>query len=162
MKRDDFLKQFLGGQGSKARQELEGDVLIEWTNRVPIRLRVLYLLAPVVGLLGYYAFKYLRGAKFAPLDMVITFFLLVFGSRLAGTSRKYSLTTAGVYQFTGANWRKLGEWGQFESCRREEGTIILGKRKGYPRVLKLPCNDREKMMRVLALANEQISRHRWK
>jgi hypothetical protein len=162
LKRDDFLRQFLGGQAERQKGKIEGDVLMEWTQRMPIQMRLLYVLGPVLLLLGYYAFKYFRGARFSPLDVVISFFLFVFGSRLAGAARKYSLTSVGVYELAGTNWRPLGKWNQFESCRREEHAIILTKRKGYPRTVSLKCADRQKMLRILALANEQISRHRWK
>lgn len=162
MKRDDLLKEFLGPRAGKVKGKLEGEVLIEWTERTPLHRRILFVLGPVALLLGYYAVKYFRGVKLAPIDVIVSFFLFIFGSRLAGASRKYSLTTAGAYELAGTNWRRLGAWKQFESCRREEHSIVLTRRKGYPRAVRLRCTDRQKMLRVLALANEQISRHRWK
>jgi len=159
---DDLLKQFFAGQAQKQKGNIEGDVLIEWTQRVSARLRVLYVLGPVLLLLGYYAFKYFQGAKFSPFDIIVSFFLFIFGSRLAGATKKYSITSVGLYELTGTNWRTLGKWGQFESCRREEWSVILTKRKGFPRTVRLKCADRQKMVRMLTVANEQISRHRWK
>jgi hypothetical protein len=162
LRRDDILKEFLGVRGQKVKGKLEGEILVEWTQRLPVIHRVLYVLGPVAILLGYYAVKYFRGIKLAPIDMIVSFFMFIFGSRLAAASKKYSLTTAGAYQLVGTNWRRLGAWQEFESCRREEHTVILTKRKGYPRAVRLRCTDRHKMLSILALANEQISRHRWK
>ena len=162
MKKEDLLRQLLSGQTQKQKGNLEGEVLMEWTQRVSPRLRLLYILGPVLLLLGYYAFRYFQGAKFSPFDVIISFFLFIFGSRLAGATKKYSLTSVGVYELAGTNWRKLGKWDELESCRREESSVILTKRKGYPKTVRLRCSDRQKMVRILTLANEQISRHRWK
>jgi hypothetical protein len=162
LKSEDFLKQFLGGGTQKAKGEVEGETLIEWSYRPSAYLRVATILVPILLFLGYYAYKYLRGVKFAPLDLVITFFLIVFGSRLAGATKKYSLTTVGVFALLGTTWRALGRWGDFEHCRREGNLIVLARRKGFPRRIKLSCSETEKALHIMSVANEQISRRRWR
>ncbi len=162
MKPEEFLRQFLGGREEKPKGQAQGEVLIEWTHRIPPALRVLYMIGPLAALGAYYGYKYYRGAKFAAFDVVMTFFVFIFGSRLAGASRKYMLTTAGIYELRGTNWRALGRWEQFESCRKEEKAIVLGRRRGYPRALKIPCSDKGRLLTIVTHANEQISRRRWK
>lgn len=162
MKPEDLLKQFLGARDKKQKVEIEGETLIEWSYRLPLVVRVLAILLPVGLIAGYYALKYFRHIKFAALDVIITLSLLVFGSRIAASSGKYTLTTLGIYGVMGGNWRSLGKWEEFKSCRREEQSIVLEKRKGFSRLVRLRCSDKGKMLAILGVANEQISKHRWR
>ncbi|MFQ5905115.1 MAG: hypothetical protein ACE5JA_00930 [bacterium] len=162
MRSEEFLKQFLWGREKKQKVVIEGETLIEWSYRLPLAVRVLAIAVPVGLLMGYYALKYFRRVKFAPLDVVVTLSLLLFGSRIAASSGKYALTTVGVYGMLSGNWRSLGRWEEFKSCRREEESIILEKRKGFSRLVKLRCSEKERMLAVLGLANEQISKRRWR
>jgi hypothetical protein len=162
LKSEEFFRQFAGGREEKAKEQMQGQVLIEWTYRIPPALRALYVIGPLVVLGAYYGYKYYKGAKFAVFDVFMAFFIFIFGSRLGGASRKYTLTTTGIYELRGTNSRALGRWEQFESCRREEKAIVLGRARGYPKALKIPCSDGGKLLTIVTYANDQISRRRWK
>ena len=137
-------------------------MLIEWSYRAPVLVRVLTVLLAVALMLGYFALKHFRGFKMAPLDVVVTFVFFIFAGRFGTFSKSYSMTTVGIFEKLGANWRNLGRWKDFKSCRREEKKIILEKRKGFPRTVGLSCPERAKVLAVLSIANEQINKHRWK
>ncbi|TET79722.1 hypothetical protein E3J38_06775 [candidate division TA06 bacterium] len=162
MRSDEFLRQFAGGKSQKPRVTVEGDVLIEWSYRAPVLVRVLTVLLVVALLLGYYALKHFRGFKMAPLDVVVTFVFFIFAGRFSTFSKNYSMTTVGVYEKLGGNWRNLGNWKDFKSCRREEKKVILEKRKGFPRTIRLSCPEKSKVFAVLNITNEQINKHRWR
>lgn len=156
------MRQLAGGKSQTPKVTVEGEVLVEWSYRTPLLARVLTLLLVAALMLGYYALKYFRGAKMAPLDVVVTFVFIIFAGRFSAFSKSYSMSTVGVYEKLGANWRNLGRWNDFKSCRREEAKVILEKRRGFPSAIRLSCPDKNKVLAVLNIANEQISKHRWR
>lgn len=156
------MRQFAGGKSQKPKVTVEGEVLVEWSYRAPVLVRAVTVLLAMGLMLGYYALKHFRGLKMAPLDVVVTFVFFIFAGRFSTFSKSYSMTTVGIFEKLGSNWRNLGKWKDFRSCRREEKKIILEKRKGFPKTVRLSCPEKSKVLAILSIANEQINKHRWR
>jgi hypothetical protein len=158
---EDFAEKFLRGKSQKQKLMVEGEVLLQWTHRIPTVVRILSVLVPALLLLGYFAFKYSRRVKLDPFDAIFSAFLLIFGARMAASSMQYSLTTVGVYRLLGANWLRVGSWKDFKSVSRKEGGLVLEKKSGLRKKVGLGCLETEKVLAAVAICNEQINKYRW-